>query len=293
MHSRQGDETHTVENERAQVTLDRLAHETLAILDRGWYETAAGRVSVADAQQHAVGGTVLYRPADLAELACRKHPPTHRAATRYSVTQETTQEAACRLVADAGVRDLALLNFASARKVGGGFLWGARAQEEDIARSSGLVRCLETQPEYYQQNQAMSSYLYTDNIIYSPSVPWFRSSNGHLLDEPFLASIISAPAPNAREYRKQGAGAPRLLRETLNRRAAYILEVAISNENRSLLLGAWGCGVFGNAPQDVAVAFISHLRSRRFRGCFEHVVFAVFDQTETQETYAAFRSRIK
>jgi uncharacterized protein (TIGR02452 family) len=80
-----------------------------------------------------------------------------------------------RLVQEEGVDDPVVLNFASARNVGGGFLNGARAQEEDLARSCGLFRCLETQPEYYEVNRRTASLLYTDHIIYSPRVPWFRS----------------------------------------------------------------------------------------------------------------------
>lgn len=275
------------------MSLDARAKETLMILDRGWYESAAGRTSITEAQRRAVDNTVLVRPADLADRSRRKLKTSRYAKTQYSVTQETTQAAACRLVLDEGVGDLAVLNFASARRVGGGFLRGAKSQEEDLARSCGLFRCLETQPEYYQENQAFSSYLYTDNIIYSPAVPWFRSEGGGLLEKPFLASIITAPAPNAREYLQKNAGNRRMLQETLNRRSAYILEVAEYNGNRSLLLGAWGCGVFRNNAQEVATTFMSHLKSRRYRYCFEQVVFAVFDTSKSKETFNAFLSRVR
>lgn len=271
--------------------VDPIARETIAVLDQGWYEAEMGRVSIAEDQRNAVAGTVLFRPRDLVEMAHRKPVASGRCQHRITVTQESTQAAAHRLVVDEGVDDLAVLNFASARKVGGGFLRGARAQEEDLARSSGLYRCLETQPEYYDANQAAASFLYTDHMIHAPAVPWFRSEDGRFLTTPFLASIITAPAPNAREYLKSRSSSQKILKETLARRAGFILDVAASRGNRSLLLGAWGCGVFQNDPRDVAGVFASCLDGCRFRGVFDRVVFAILDQTRSKEVYAAFRSR--
>jgi uncharacterized protein (TIGR02452 family) len=196
------------------------------------------------------------------------------------------------LVVDEELDDLAVLNFASARKVGGGFLRGAKAQEEDLVRSCGLYRCLEAQPDYYQANQSCESMLYTDHIIYSPGVPWFRSENGDLLKKPFLASIITAPAPNAKEYLKKNPGGRKAIRDTLERRARYVLSIARDNGHRSLLLGAWGCGVFGNNPHEVARVFMSLLKSKSFKGQFERVEFAVFDRTPNRDVYQAFFSTV-
>ena len=91
------------------------------------------------------------------------------------VTAETTQHAARRLVESESVADLVLLNFASARNAGGGFINGAKAQEEDLCRCSGLYQCLISQRGYYDANRKQESALYTDHLIYSPNVPWFRT----------------------------------------------------------------------------------------------------------------------
>ena len=61
-----------------------------------------------------------------------------------------------------------VLNFASGRSVGGGFLNGARAQEEDTCRCSGLYRALETTPGCYTANRNHRDTGYTDHVIYSP-----------------------------------------------------------------------------------------------------------------------------
>jgi len=69
------------------------------------------------------------------------------------VTNETTCGALARL-ATLGEGHLACLNFASARQPGGGFLAGAQAQEESLARASALYRCLLAQHEYYERQRA-------------------------------------------------------------------------------------------------------------------------------------------
>lgn len=46
--------------------------------------------------------------------------------------------------------------------------------------------------------------IYTDAMIYSPDVPFFKDDNGHLLDKPFLTSIITSPVVNYNAAYKQG-----------------------------------------------------------------------------------------
>ncbi len=56
----------------------------------------------------------------------------------------------------------------------------------------GVYTCLLTQRSYYERNRAQDSLLYTDYIIYSPKVPFFRADNRDLLEPPYTASIITA-----------------------------------------------------------------------------------------------------
>lgn len=153
------------------MSLTGVAKETLEIVERGSYTTPSGKTaSVRAAVDAAVRGTVLYRPDQLANLAIP--PPTAEAPPpRIEVTPETTAEAGRRLVEAEGEPRVVALNFASAKNPGGGFLGGAKAQEEDLARCSALYTCQITQRAYYDANRADGSMLYTDHIIYSPDVP--------------------------------------------------------------------------------------------------------------------------
>ncbi len=118
-----------------------------------------------------------------------------------------------------------------------------------------MYPCLLQQPTYYEINRSHASLLYTDHIIYAPKVPWFRTRSRELLESFFLASVITAPAPNAGQALGRDPTAGAKIEEALRRRAGYVLAVARDNGHRSLLLGAWGCGVFRNNPSMVADAF--------------------------------------
>ncbi len=272
------------------MSLKSIAKTTLAYLDSGEYVGPDGRrVCFRSELASAVGGTRLFAPNELEILLEEEGESATR--PTVEVTGGTTQAAAHRLVRSQGIEDLVLLNFASARNPGGGILTGAQAQEEDLARCSGLYPCLLMQPAYYAANRAQESLLYTDHIIFSPSVPWIRTSSTDLLGYLFLASVITAPAPNAGQVLRRDRFTLPKIEASLRRRAGMILAVARYFGHRNLLLGAWGCGVFRNDPVLVADAFGRHLEGARFSGAFKHVTFAVLDRSRTGTTLQAFRNR--
>lgn len=274
-------------------SLKAVAQHTLAILKSGEYTTATGKtVRFQGEIDAAVSNTRLYTPeqaaALLAQNGCGTAAPIIKA--KIEVTSETTQVAAHRLVHDEGCNDLVLLNYASARNAGGGFIRGAKAQEEDVCRCSALHPCLLTQPGYYNANRNQRSMLYTDHIIYSPQIPFFRTrSRDAPLPYTFCASVITAPAPNAGEALRRDPNAHDGIAETLKRRAGVVLAIARDNGHRTVLLGAWGCGVFRNDPEQMATVFKDWLLSPQFAGCFERVVFGVYDPRKDKQVLGAFQ----
>ena len=273
------------------MSLKDVAQETLTIVREGKFINSLGKViDFSEEQQAAEAGTLLYTPEQVSQLLQKPVSKDNHNAI-VEVTDETTQVAAHRLVTLEECSDLVLLNYASARNPGGGFINGAKAQEEDLARCSGLYPCLLKQPDYYEINRAHKSLLYTDRIIYSPQVPWFRTSSRTILDDFFLASVITAPAPNASQILRRDVTAGAEIETTLRRRAGYILTIAREQGHRTLLLGAWGCGVFGNDPNLVADAFGQWLSEPRFQGCFERVVFGIYDPSNSKKTLKAFQTR--
>lgn len=206
------------------------------------------------------------------------------------MTGETTLEAAARLAkASAGDEPLCL-NFASAKHPGGGFLSGSQAQEESLARSSGLYATLATMAEMYEHNHRVRTSLYSDYMGYSPGVPVFRDDDGNLLESPHTLSFITAPAVNAGAVKRNEPHNIPLIRPTLQRRLERLLWVAHEQRHKTLILGAWGCGVFANDPVMIAALFAEALGPEgKFRNSFERIVFAVYDRTDGQEVLGAFR----
>lgn len=269
----------------------QLAEEILTITKNGKYIKDNKEIDFSVAQRKAEQLTQLYRPETLEILSPEK--ALHAEKVKIEVTAESTQESAFRLAVLENKTHIALLNFASAKNVGGGFLGGAKAQEEDLCRHSGLYLCQLTQPDYYQENKKCQSMLYTDNMIYSPDVPFFRLNHQYLSDY-FFASVITSPAPNAGEYLKRENPNNQLkneavIEEVFIRRAKYLLNLAKFHDHRILILGAWGCGVFRNSPEMVAKVFAFHLNQPEFSYYFERIIFAIYDKSPNQKNIQAFQ----
>jgi uncharacterized protein (TIGR02452 family) len=255
-----------------------MAAETMAIIESGRYRSAGGRdVDLGNSVRAAVAGTRLYLPAESIPAPV---PPTAGAPVT-EVTNETSLSAARRLGAD-----VACLVFASAKKPGGGFLNGAQAQEESIARSSALYPCQQAASEFYEFHRRQADLRYSDRIIYSPGVPVFRADDGALLDEPYAVSFLTAAAPNLGAIVTSQPQAADGVPGVLANRAERVLAVAAAHGHRKLVLGAWGCGVFRNDPAVVASVFAAQLA--RAQGNFGHVVFAVLDDRHGTPVHAAF-----
>jgi uncharacterized protein (TIGR02452 family) len=73
-------------------------------------------------------------------------------------------------------------------------------------------------------------------------------------------------------------------------RVAKLLSVAAIHQHDALVLGAWGCGVFGNDCAEVADLFHKALFGR-FRGIFARVIFAVVDWSVERRFIGPFGER--
>ncbi len=270
------------------------ARETLDILETGGYLTPSGRrVSIGDTLAAARARSVLYTPDRHDEVARQCEPILRdcvgRIPTAFEVITATTLHASRELLRDDPSWRMLALNFASAKNPGGGFLNGSQAQEESLARASGLYACIAPLQAMYEANRRSSSCLYTDHMIYSPDVPVFRDDDDLLLDEPYAVSFVTAPAVNAGVVREKEPGNVARIEPVMLARIEKVLALAVANGHDVLVLGAWGCGVFRNDPTQVAAGFARHLRDDgRFRSAFRKVVFAVLDRTPGRSVIGPF-----
>jgi uncharacterized protein (TIGR02452 family) len=198
-------------------------------------------------------------------------------ATRIQVANETTLAAARRL-SESGRRVLAL-NFANGIEPGGGFLQGNRGQESVLCRSSALYATLQGDA-MYAHHKARPLPDSTDWAILSPDVPVFRTDDGTSLERPWLLSFITCAAPYAPTLALDASAA---LMESRIRR---VLAVARAFGYEALVLGAWGCGTYGNDPARIAAIFHAALREQS--GAFAEVVFAVTDESSERAFFGPF-----
>lgn len=260
-----------------QMNRVEIARDTLAILEAGYYLNNKNEVvGVGEAQEFTIEHTKLFTPGELEELALRQPEP--RFTTVFEVENETTLDAARRVI-DEGEQDPLCLNFASAKNPGGGFLGGAVAQEECIARASGLYPSLLQAPEYYDYHRN-KTLLYSDHMIYSPRVPVFKDEEGNRLDKIVCTSIITSPAANAGAIANNERSSLNKILPVMQLRIYKLLALCRHYNHETLVLGAWGCGVFRNEPEDIARLFHEALTGK-YKGQFKRVVFAVKTNKES------------
>ncbi|KAF9522668.1 hypothetical protein CPB83DRAFT_864143 [Crepidotus variabilis] len=213
--------------------LKEVATTTLQIIDRGVYWPPGKREGLDEPYnlkqkiQDTIMETAFYAPDDeglsgWAERSGKQRhgggseeveskPPLRQ--TKIVIGEYSTLVGARKLydTVNAGKGDkddkdrIGVLNFASAKKPGGGFINGAQAQEESIARSSTLYPSLMTSAakQFYRfYGEDPDNAFYTHAMVYSPSVVLFRNDKGNFR-APIEVDILTSAAVNAGDVRKQ------------------------------------------------------------------------------------------
>ena len=163
-----------------------------------------------------------------------------------------------------------ILNFASSKHPGGGFITGAHAQEENLCYHSNLYKALQKHESFYEYNRNnLRKALYTDGIIYTENVLFFRQNFMNTI--PRFADVITCAAPNRGAALRNGVKEIDIQR-TMSRRLEQILKVAIENGNKNLVLGAFGCGVFRNDLEFVATEIKRLLTVKGYGKYFDNII---------------------
>lgn len=236
--------------------LKSIALDTVSIIDKGEYVTHDGKEIYIgyDVKLMVDNSHIFYLPRKLNFAILNKRMP-RGLDIRFS--KRTTYQSLVDYKKE--FDSVFVLNFASAKNPGGGFLHGSSAQEESLARVSGLFKCLVNQKGFYEKSRKNDNNgLYYNQAIYSPSVPFIRDCNKEeTLVEPVYADVITCAAVN-RGIAINKVSEDLIKLEMVNR-IKTVVELFIRQSNPSkknvLILGAFGCGVFKNNPSDVAKAF--------------------------------------
>lgn len=180
--------------------------------------------------------------------------PAVKRANYFSIAQNTERATTIQSILCHGEHgNITALNFANAMYAGGAYILGGDAQEESLCRSSMLYYTIREQKDYYRKNRIHILPDYTDGMIYSENVPVIRNTNGELLEKPILCNFITAPAVN-RTFAKYMFSQKRIDR-IMYTRIKKNITLALEKNTDILILGAFGCGMFGNKREVVFPIF--------------------------------------
>lgn len=286
-----------------------LAKSTLNIIDEGHYIFKDVEYDLQPQIDAMLLGTRFYADESLSfweQPTPTSDLPRDRP-TDFSVMEMTTLEGANYLSDTPYLspgeprRKIGVLNFASARKPGGGFKSGAQAQEESIARSSTLFPSLvsPTGEKFYRlHNKNPKGGYYSHSMIFSPNVAVFRTDQGEL-KAPIEIDVVTSAAVNAGIARRTlhamivGEAEEERIGTAMKERMGRILFLFEKHGIKDLVLGSFGTGVFQNQVPVVAAIWADLLTApdARFANSFDRVVFAILGRHTYVEFNGTFEER--
>lgn len=212
---------------------------------------------------------------------------------KITVKKVDTLQAA-RMFYEAGKENVIVLNFANPIEPGGGIRRGAIAQEESLCMRTTLLLSLENKnaEAYYQYNQALKNVLAaSDAVIVSKNVQVFRNPDYKLIENPFVIDVITAAAPLVSPFSHCLDGVSEIQMQQLwfQRIVSIMLSMIMNSCSTNVVLGAIGCGAYGNSPNLVSNAFKEVFEKIRIDNFFEEITFAILGE----ENFRIFNETFK
>lgn len=260
-----------------------IAKQTLQIIKDGQYEVDGEVIHLPEGDYEDV---IVYSPdagAQVVDKISTEISEKSDKLFKITITTEDSFQAARRY------DNVLVMNFANAHNPGGGFKLGANAQEEALCRCSTLYTSIASKKasEMYHFNNTHLNKVESDYMLLSPNVCVFRDERCELIKNHKKAAVITLPAPN--KYGAALLASVKTIEETMIRRIRIMLSIAADKGYKNLVLGAWGCGAFGNKPEDVSEYFRKMLFDEGYGKYFDEVCFAIFG-CEDGKNITAFRS---
>ena len=259
-----------------------ITKETLKAIENGSYTSKGITYDFSQKTKESESSTRFYGAnSDLSSWR-EASPASPSPRTEVSFLEISTLAGARHLSDRVPDAKIGILNFASAKNPGGGFLSGSQAQEESIARSSNLYSILmsPTAQQFYKLHRASpQDGFYSHSMIYSPGITVFRDDKANWV-EPSQVDVVTSPAVNAglmrRNLREQFGEIEAKIAAAMKERIARILYLFEKEGVKNVVLGSFGTGVFKNKVDMVARTWAEHLSpGARFNQSFAHVVFAI------------------
>lgn len=270
----------------------RILRETMKAAEDGFYLVEEREVKL-PVSFDEIKETKLYSAEQIAQLP--KLDVSGAEPAKITLRNQDTLEAAFELHQrrKETEKPVLVLNFANPYRPGGGIRSKPGTQEEHLCVKTTLLCSLETEEAwpFYQTNLDCGTQAQTDTILYSPNTVVIRNPNLSLREDPFPIAVMTVSAPIA--SRMEPEELPNL-ENILRNRIYSMIRTTVEEGYTRLVLGAWGCGNFGNDPELVAKLFYQVLIEYNkddeicFANCLEEIIMAVFDNTAEQIRYRSF-----
>lgn len=271
-----------------------MLNDTLSIFENGSYEKGGKRIRVKLKKKEQHASEVLLP--DQVKYIC-KHPTIEKihviGRTGHFCINDDSFSVATDVKKNHPNADVLVLNFANPVHPGGGVRKGTNAQEEDLCRKSSLLLALEdaSARSYYDYNKSLNTYMGSDAIIMNPTVEIIKDANDELLDDSIVVSVMTCAAPMIT------AGLDGMTQDEYEQmfyeRIVSTLKVAAHYGYKYLILGAWGCGAFGNDAEVISKLYFKAFKELNYNGLaheslFSQVYFAVLDHSSDKYNFNAF-----
>lgn len=206
-----------------------------------------------------------------------KNIEQNKISEKTSVFFETmkTDDCAIHYLENKDSKNVTIMNFASRNSHGGGYKKGARAQEEDLCR---------VMPALFASLSRVKYPYPSESVLITPNLEIVRDSYKYKLLQPskiHCVNVVSVAAQNLRFEQFDEKTTRRKLENMYCSVKKYL------PDTDTLILGAWGCGAFGNQP--TIMAKIMNDVNLEYGGHFKTIVFSVPEGVNTKE----FRAGIK
>ena len=190
-------------------------------------------------------------------------------------------------------KNIVVMNFASNKHPGGGYLNGASAQEEDCCRLfptlyTSLVNATCINPV---TKKSKSIYPFDKrNVVVTLNVTLMRDKKNYsILPENQMIDVtfVSAAALNLKYEKFNATIVDTALKTTIL--APIKSHIKFDNpKHNCLILGAWGCGAYCNDPHVMS----THMKNAvlKFGGYYDKVIFAIPKTSEGN--YEVFKQTI-
>ncbi|MBP3657025.1 MAG: TIGR02452 family protein [Clostridia bacterium] len=260
-------------------------HDTMQIIERGGYEVN-GRYVPLKLSREQMMHAIAHIPEDVERIFMENSAVGMQHAGRchyacvnedsFSLARRRAEEYA-RLLAAQEKKEVLVLNLANPVNPGGGVRKGSTAQEEDLCRKSSLLLSLEGGEAlpYYAYNRGLKTFMGTNGIVITPQVEIIKDSDGNLLDESAVVTVMTCAAPMI-NYGLEGMTQEQY-EDMLYKRIERMLACAAHYGYRVLVLGAFGCGAFMNDAKLVSDMFAQAFRSFNYGGLTADEAFASVD----------------